>query len=358
MGRYIKNVLRFLLFFAAGGVILYFLYTNQANKFAEQCAIDGIAPENCNYFKKLLNDFKSVRWQWLLLVLVFFMASNISRAARWTMMFKPLGYKIKFLNAVSTIMVMYFANLGLPRLGEILRPVALSRYEKIGVEKVIGTIVSERVLDMIMLIIVVGLTLILEYDTLWGYISDNQTISTKILSLITNPFIYLAGILFLLAVVMFFRSNYFRQSNFGKKVLSLLQGLLEGIRSVLKLEKPGLFIFHTIFIWVMYYAMTRTCFVAFEPTSQLGATAALLVFVMGALGIVFPSPGGMGSYHALVMAGLAIYGISQSDAFAYANINFFSIQIFCNVFFGLLAYLLLPLLNKNYEGALQTKNSK
>ncbi len=344
------------MFFSVGGIILYFLYQSQASAFAEQCEIDGIPPSECNYFTKLIGDFKSVKIPWLLLVMAMYLFSNISRALRWMMMFKPLGYKIKFSNAISTLMFGYFANLGLPRLGEVLRPLALSRYEKIGVEKVLGTIVAERALDFIMLFVFVGLALFFEYDTLWSFIEENQAFYDKIEPIISSPLFYLFILLSMVLVFYFFKSKAFRNSKIGLKFLNLYEGLLAGIKSIFKLEKPFLFVVHTVFIWVMYFLMTRLCFYAFEPTSHLSLVAGLMIFVFGTLGIIFPSPGGMGSYHALLMAGLAIYGIDQNDGFSFANILFFSIQLFCNVLFGLMAYLLLPLMNKNYEGTLLTEN--
>ena len=341
-----------------GGVILFLLYRSQANSFAEQCQLDGILPENCNYFTELVNDFKSVKIQWLLLVIFMYMSSNVVRSLRWMMMFKPMGYKIKFENAIGTLMFGYFANLGLPRLGEILRPVALSRYEKVEVEKVVGTIVAERALDMLLLLMFIGLALFLEYETLWNYISENQAITDKLMLILTSPIFYIALILGAAFGIYFLFSKSFKKSKIGQKLWGLANGFMDGIKSIFQLERPLLFVFYTVFIWVMYLLMTRLCFFAFEPTSHLSFTTAIMIFVFGTLGIVFPSPGGMGSYHILVMAGLALYGIESSDAFSYANIIFFSIQFFCNIFFGLLAYLLLPLLNKNYAGAIRTQNSQ
>ncbi|GLR18519.1 lysylphosphatidylglycerol synthase transmembrane domain-containing protein [Portibacter lacus] len=357
MGDKVKAFLKFLVFFASGGIILYLLYRSQANAFAEQCLIDGIPSDDCNYFQKIMTDFRSVKIAWLLLVILMYMASNISRAARWMMMFKPLGHTVKFKNALGTLMIGYFANLGLPRLGEVLRPVALSRYEKISVEKVVGTIVAERALDVIMLLLFIGLALLLEYDRLWSYILENQAILDKVMPILTSPLFYILILIFAVSGILLIRSAWFKKSKLGVKVFGLVHGLMEGIKSIFNLERPSLFILHTVFIWVMYFLMTRLCFYAFEPTAGLSLVAGLMVFVFGTLGIVFPSPGGMGSYHALIMAGLAIYGVEQADSFSYANIIFFTIQLFCNVFFGLLAYILLPLLNKNYEGELSTQNT-
>ena len=349
-----KRLIAFLkvfLFISFGVLILTLLFRSQINAYAEQCLLDGIPEEDCNYFEKLWSDLKSVNYAWLLLVLFLYLLSNFSRALRWKLMFTPLGFKIRTINAFGTVMIGYFANLGLPRMGEIIRPAFLSNYERIKVEKVLGTIVAERALDFVMLFLFIGLALIFEFDILWSYLKENETLSSRLIGLVTNPIFLIIIVALGTTMIYFLFSKQFKQSKIGQKFYNLASGFMDGLKAIFKLKKPGLFILHTFFIWGMYYFMTRICFLSFPPTSVLGLNAALMVFVMGSLGIVFPSPGGMGSYHALVMAGLALYGISLSDGFSYANIIFFAIQIFCNVLVGLLAWLLLPLYNKDYQGA-------
>jgi hypothetical protein len=131
-----------------------------------------------------------------------------------------------------------------------------------------------------------------------------------------------------------------------QKVLGILGGFQDGVRSVFRLENPWLFIAYSLGIWVMFYFQCYWNLKAFVPTEQLTMTAALMVFVFGTLGFVIPSPGGMGTYHALCIAGLGLYGVSGSDAFSYANISFFTIQIFYNIVGGALALVLLPVLNR------------
>ncbi len=131
-----------------------------------------------------------------------------------------------------------------------------------------------------------------------------------------------------------------------QKVEKLLKGFLDGLKSVLKLKNPGLFSVYSVGIWVMFYLQCWFNLMAFPPTAHLGASAALMVFVFGTLGFVIPSPGGMGTFHALCIAGLTLYGISGSDGFSYANIAFFAVQIFYNFIAGFLALWLLPRLNR------------
>ncbi len=165
--------------------------------------------------------------------------------------------------------------------------------------------------------------------------------------LLVAPVLIIALLLMVLcgaAVVVFWQKllhfHVFRKMN------QILQGFWEGLRSVLKLKNPALFIAYSLGIWLMFYLQCWFNLKAFPPTAGLSAAAAMMVFVFGTLGMVVPSPGGMGTFHALAIAGLALYGIAGSDAFSYANIAFFAIQIFYNIVAGVIALVLLPLINK------------
>ncbi|MEZ4948038.1 MAG: lysylphosphatidylglycerol synthase transmembrane domain-containing protein [Saprospiraceae bacterium] len=349
MKKRISSFLKLVLFFGVGFLILYLLYNNQNQAYQEQCKLDGIPLDECDFLGKILSDFASVNYWWILAILFVYFISNISRTMRWKMLLKPLGYQPGYLNMYFTIMLGYFANLGLPRMGEVVRAGALSRYEKLPAEKVMGTIVTDRVFDLISLLLVVGLAFLLEFDTLWGWLSENASTGEKI-GFFTQTWVqFLLVLIILTGVLVFvFRKKLMALSIF-KKIKGLLVGFGEGVMSVRKVDQPFWFIFHCISIWVMYYLMAYFCLLSFEPTAQLGPLVALLVFVFGAFGIVIPSPGGMGSYHFLVMVGLALYGVGGSDSFSLANIMFFSVNIFGNVLWGILALIILPIINRSYN---------
>jgi uncharacterized protein (TIRG00374 family) len=336
------NVIKFLVFLTVGLVILYLVYRGQNAKFISDCAEKGIPSVDCNLLEKVWIDMREANYWWILAILIAFLLSNVSRALRWMMLIRQLGNKGNFFNAFFTIMLGYFANLGIPRMGEILRPAMYARYERIPVEKVIGTVVVDRAMDVLSLLTAIGLAFILQFNVLYSYtaahIRESPLLSKGFLILV------IAGFLFLIGMWIFRK----RITNTGlyQKIQHIVQGFIEGIRTIMNLERPWIFIFHTVFIWFMYYLMTYLCFSAFEPTAHLTPLAGLVVFVMGGLGIVFPSPGGMGTYHAMLVAGLTIYGVSGDDAFSFANIIYFSVQLFCNIFFGILALIVLPLYNQ------------
>lgn len=322
------------------------VFSSQNTAFQEQCRLDGTPADQCSLFDKLLLDFGTVNLWWILLVLIAFTVSNIFRASRWQMLLEPMGYRVGFANSLLTILLGYFANLFLPRMGEVVRAGSLARYEKIPVEKVMGTLVIDRLADFLCLGGVVGLAFLLEGDTLWAFIAqrnDGQAGG----GFYQNPFVL--GFLAVSALGMlmiFILWEKLAQVPLFQKIGKLLKGFLDGLKSVFKLKNPGLFLFYSVGIWVMFYLQCWFSLKAFPPTDQMGMSAALMVFVFGTLGFVIPSPGGMGTYHALCIAGLSLYGISGSDGFSYANISFFAVQIFYNFAGGLLSLWLLPRLNK------------
>ncbi len=348
MNQRLIDILKFLVFLSIGLGILYFVYNSQNAAFQEQCRLDNIPASECSLTDKLISDFKSVNYWWILAVLAAFMISNVSRALRWNMLIYPLDYRPKAANTFFATMIGYFANLGLPRMGEVIRAGTITRYEKIPLEKVMGTVVVDRVMDVICLLVVIGLTFLLEFDRLWGYLSVNAQLGNKA-SFFTSP-IFLGAISFFVFIIILFyifRKSILESALF-KKIKNLVLGFWEGIKTIAKLDNVALFLFHTIVIWLMYYLMTYLAFMSFAPTAHLGLSAALLVFTFGALGIVIPSPGGMGTYHFLVIAALTLYGISGDDAFSLANVLFFSVNMFCNIFFGIVGLIVLPIINKNY----------
>lgn len=349
MDKRIANFLKFLLFLGLGLGILYLVYRSQNIAYQAECALKGIAAEDCSLLQKVITDFRGANYWWILLVLLLFVLSNISRSIRWRMLIQPMGYRPRFVNVFLTTMLGYFANLGLPRMGEVVRGATLTQYERIPLEKVMGTIVVDRIFDVISILIVTSLALLLQYNIIWDFVNEKADLGR--LAELSNLLLF-AGIVGLAAfgLVYALRARL-SQTKAYQKVYGLAKGFAEGLKTVRRLERPWLFLMHSINIWLMYFLMTYFCFFAFSPTAGLPLLAALTVFVFGTWGIVIPSPGGMGTYHFLAQTALAMYGISGDDGFSWANISFFSIQLGCNVVVGLFALAFLPLINRHYRPA-------
>ena len=308
--------------------------------------LEGTDLDNCSLWDKMLADLSSADFGWIALVILCFMISNLSRALRWNMLLKPLGLDAKLHNTFGSIMIAYFANLTIPRSGEIIRSVMISRYEDVEVEKAMGTIVTDRIIDVLSLLIAIGLAFILSFGKMNAYFKENMDLDT-LEQILSFPALAIVPVIGLSTIYLTYRNwDKLLDTMLGQKIYKIVSGFSDGIKSIKDVENVPVFIFHSVIIWTMYYVMTYLCFLAFTPTSDLGLVAGLTVFVFGSLGIVFPSPGGMGSYHYLVGEALGFYNIGGADAFSFAMIVFISINLFCNIFFGLIFIILLPIIHK------------
>lgn len=348
MNKNLANALKFLLFIGVGFGILFLMYRSQQAAYLEQCKLDGTPTDQCSLLDKLIADFKSANPLWLLMTLVAFSVSNLSRSLRWNMMLRTFGNQPRLINAFLTINLGYFANLGFPRIGEVVRAATMARYEKISLERVVGTIVVGRTIDVIMLLLITGLALLLGREKLWSKAIELVDLGDKVATLQTLAIFGAIAGLSVLAIAWWQRIRIMG-SAVGQKVIGVIKGFGEGMQTALKVESPTLFFLHSINIWIMYILMTYFVILAFSPTAALSIEAALVTFVAGGWGIVIPSPGGMGTYHFLTGEGLQLYGISSLNAFSWANISFFTINIGCNVLIGLIALLALPRINRSSE---------
>ena len=196
--------------------------------------------------------------------------------------------------------------------------------------------------------IIILLAVLLEYDIMWSYISENANLGDSFGSDLIVKLLVAAVLIGVTILVLIRRyRDKLLQRPLYVKLENLVLGFWNGLKTIGQLENPCLFIFHSIVIWLMYYLMTYLCFYAYGPTSELGPLAGLVTLVFGSLGMVIPSPGGMGTYHFLTTSALVIYGLDSSDAFSFANLIFFSIQIFGVIFLGLLSLIFLPLINRS-----------
>ncbi len=329
-------------------MILFLVYRSQNKAYQAECGIKRIAPEDCSLLTKVLQDFASADYFWLIIVLVCFLISNLSRAIRWNMLIRQLGYQPRLVNGFLTVILGYFANLGLPRVGEVVRAGTMARYEGIAVEKVMGTVVVDRIIDVISILLITALALALEFDTLWAWLQANSSVGEKLAantSLLVG--LAIAGVAGL--VLLYVLRHRIQQTKLYGKLAGIITGFVDGLKTIRSLDRPGWFVLHSINIWLMYFLMTYLCFFSFAPTAHLSALAGLVVFVFGGWGIVIPSPGGMGTYHFLATTALTFYGVSGDDGFSWSNISFFTIQIGCNVLVGLFALLILPVINKSNQ---------
>lgn len=348
MKKHLAKGAQILLFFSVGIFILYLVFQRQEAAYQAECVLKNIPAADCSLLDKITSDISNAHFGWIAITISLFMLTNIIRAVRWQMMFRAIGYETRVVNLLGTIMVNYLTNLGIPRSGEVIRAGLVYKYEGVPVEKALGTIFTDRIFDVIMLAIFIILALFAGGAQFVDYINV-QMKAGGAESESGSAWIWLVGVAFPFLVISFVlwrNRKQLMQTKLGQKVVHLLLGFADGVKSVGNVSSLPLFILYTLSIWLIYYLMFYFAFFSFEPTSHLGPQAGLVVFVFGSLGILIPTPGGMGSYHYLVGQGLALYGISGADGFSFANIVFFSIQLLANILFGLLFLVLLPLMNK------------
>ncbi len=337
--------MRLILFLALGVFIFYYVYKEQAVQYMNFCVEQGNAPSDCSLVDKIVNDLRNARPFWLILTLILYFISNISRAIRWKLLVEPENGPIRTRNTFLATMIGYFANLAIPRFGEFVRAGVLSKYEKIDSARVMGTVVTDRLLDVLCLLLMFGLGMILASGQILDYVQTNAQLPNISFFMITGLAI---GALLLLGLVIYLGIR-FREHRIIQGIQEKIKSFIAGVMSIRRVKNYRLLIFHSLNIWLMYYLMTYLPFLSFEATDQLTPVAGLLVFIFGGLGMVLPAPGGIGTYHAMVIAGLSIYGVSGPDAFSFAMIIFLIINICVNLLMGVASLIAVPLVNKNYH---------
>ncbi|MCD8414152.1 flippase-like domain-containing protein [Tenacibaculum dicentrarchi] len=282
----------------------------------------------------LVQYFKDANYSWIALGLFFGILSHLSRAYRWKFLLEPMGYKPDFGNSTLAVLVGYLVNLALPRAGEVSRAAVLANYEDIPFEKGFGTIVAERIADVIMMLSIIAITLFLQFDFIYNLLTKNF-----------DP-LRIVIILSVLAFVFYAITRYVKKakSGIGLKIKTFISGLVEGVTSIFKMKHKWAFIFHTVFIWVMYVCMFWATIPSINGL-EVPLGGVLIGFIAGAFSIAATN-GGIGLYPIAVAGAMALFGVSAEPATAFGWIMWTS-QTAMIIIFGGLAFLFLPLYNKS-----------
>lgn len=302
--------------------------------------------------KEIWESFGQANYSWILLSLVIGIFSHISRSIRWKMLMEPMGYRPRFKNVFFAVFIGYFANLALPRLGEVSRCGVLTRYERIPFQNAFGTVVTERAIDILTFVLLFLLNLALEFNKVYHYLSERiiAPLSGKFAALNHSGYlIYImaAGFLVFLLALLYLRKK-FNHTRLYKKIKEVILGFIEGLRSLTKIKQPGWFIFHSLLIWVLYFAMTYVVFQCLPETSGLPVSAGFAVFIFATIGVMLVQ-GGIGIYPAIVAETLFLYHIPETRGYAMGWL-LWSGQTIMIVLAGIISLILLPLLNKSIHG--------
>lgn len=302
---------------------------------------------------KIVNSFKEADYFWIFISILIAFFSHFLRAFRWNYLLKPAGYSVKGWNALGAVLVGYFANYGLPRMGEITRCTLVAKYDKVPFEVALGTVITERIVDMLLLIAIFVLTLFAQFsqlkDLATKYIFDPLT--NKLSSISTHPvqFIILISVFLIIAVGLFLVRKRIAKL-FTGKFGTIIKGFAKGLSSVKDMDHKFQFIVLSIAIWASYFYSLYFCFFAFDGTSHLGQSECLVLLLFGTFGVVF-SPGGLGAYPAIITALLlSTYHVEKISAVAFPWMAWTS-QFILIFILGIISLIVLPLINKNNKDA-------
>lgn len=300
MTKVLKNTTKIALPLLIAGALLYWMYRD----------FDFV--EAKHIFLHEMNVW------WLLASLVPITLSHVMRGLRWLITLEPLGYRPKKGDSIDAIFIAYAANVVIPRVGEVSRCAVLSRYDKIPFSKSLGTLVAERLIDMLLVGVFVCVMLLTQLDVFVSLFAQTGTNEVSLSALLTNPktYIIIGGVLGVCSVLWI----CLRKSSFYTRIKQTIQGFVDGLLSLRTMRRKGLFALYTIGIWIGYFLEFYLAFFCFPFTAELSVVQGLVIFAAISLAIIIPTPNGAGPWHFVVISMMTLYGVSQTDASSFALI--------------------------------------
>ncbi|MEE4178214.1 MAG: lysylphosphatidylglycerol synthase transmembrane domain-containing protein [Bacteroides sp.] len=276
---------------------------------------------------KIMEEFRNANYFWILMAMVAGIFSHVARAMRWNILIRSMGFKVGLGNTFHAVMSGYLANLVVPRLGEVSKCAVLSKSNGIPFNSLAGTMIAERFVDLITLILLMFFTIVFQfhflkdflYNFFFGPLLERGTSSLVI--------VMIAGGVSLILTIGFFwwlRSKLrdAEPESFGYKLRRQLRGFVNGIKTLWRMRRKGWFLFYSLVIWGLYFLNAYLSFFAIEATSHLSPVAGITLLAVGSLGILAPVPGGIGTYHFITIATLTqLYHIASEPATSYAYIT-------------------------------------
>ena len=285
-------------------------------------------------FSEIIPYFKSANYFWIGLGVLCGFFSHVSRAYRWNYLLQPIGYRIKLPNSIMAVFVAYLSNYGVPRSGEVLRAAVASNYENVSFDKAFGTIVAERIADMLVMLVIIFITLLIQFDYILNLLKQS-----------VNPD-KLITLLFILITLSVFFFVYLKKSNseFSTKIKQFFIGLKEGAFSIFKMKNKWAFIAHTLFIWGMYVFMFYITTFAIKDLEGVTLGMILVAFIAASFTIALTNSGVV-AYPLAVLAAFALFGIAETPSFAFGWIMWSS-QTLMIIIAGIISFIYLPIYNR------------
>lgn len=303
-------------------------------------SVKDLTPEQITAIKDAVSkgNFKL-----LIPIVVMGVLSHWSRAVRWKYLMQPLGYKPSTTNTMLAIMIGYLANLALPRFGEVLKCTILAKYEKVPVDKLVGTIITERAFDVVCLLLLFVITFVIQINFSIDYLHslivkyNNQPQGQHVMRIVFILLVLMAGVLFLIR-------KKIAQSSVYQKVVTIIKNIWSGVMSFRTMENKAGFLFHTVFIWAMYFGMIMVGFQCLEATQGLGIKPSFSVLSFGSIGMI-ATPGGIGAYTLIVNEIVQLYGVDKIYSNAISWIIWL-VPAAIVIVGGALSLIILPIYNK------------
>ncbi|MES1215770.1 MAG: lysylphosphatidylglycerol synthase transmembrane domain-containing protein [Bacteroidota bacterium] len=339
MKKRIYTILKYLFFFSLG---VFFAWLS----------VKDINEERWQHIKQSIAQSR----QWIFIpVIILLVLSHLSRSIRWKILMEPLGYKPSTFNTFAAVMIGYLVNTGVPRLGEVVKCTLLARYEKIRADRLVGTIVIERAIDLVCLLLVFVLALILQGDVIGNYMKDSFSVffneSTGKLS--TEKLFIVVGALIVGISLIYVLLKRFGHIDAVGKIKNILAGVWHGLTSIRHMKNKGYFLMHTFFIWTLYLLSTTLGIYALKETSHLGFGGGLTTLSIGSIGMIL-TPGGIGAYPLLVAELMGLYGLDINTVGTALGWLLWSAQTVISVAGGLICFSLLSYYNKDTHPLTET----
>jgi glycosyltransferase 2 family protein len=307
----------------------------------------------------ILNGFRNANYFYISLSVLAALLAHYARAIRWSFLIRPLGYRVSYFRSFIAVMVAYMVNFALPRAGELSRCMVLNRSDSVPVNKLIGTVIVERLFDLIILLGLFFIYLLIELDKLKELFLNSNTVQSGKLDHVLSykTLIILLAILALgivLLILLKKSKRSFKKHSLYIKFREMIQGFLDGIKSIRTMKNKWSFLFMTLLIWIGYYLMAYSLLFAMQQTSHLGFLVGFSILTVGSLGFIMPVQGGIGTYHTAVVIALGIYAVDPEVSKIFALLSHTS-QMLVQIFVGALLYLVFIFIKKRkHEGLSKT----
>lgn len=298
MNKLLQKTLKIILPILLGGFILYWVYRDFDFSRAKEVLLHG------------------TDWGWMSLSLFFGVMSHVFRGWRWKQTLEPLGACPRTSDCVDAIFLSYAANLVLPRVGEVSRCGVLAKYDDVSFSKSLGTVVTERLIDTLCILLITGVTFLVQMPVFFRFFEETGTKIPSLVHLVTSPWFYVS--LFSVVGMCVLLYYLLRMLSFFEKVKGVALNVWEGVLSLRDVANVPLFLLYTLLIWFCYFLHFYLTFFCFGFTAHLSILAGLVMFVGGTFAVVVPTPNGAGPWHFAVITMMMLYGVNATDAGIFA----------------------------------------